>query len=223
MESSDDETKKSESEISNDDEMEVESKPEEEIIKKKKRKRGIVYLSSIPKYMNVALIKNLFGEYGSVGRVYLQLSDHDGKFFNLWTKTEKKIINFWIPANEKKRKKKNRCNREFSEGWIEFLSKRVAKQIAASLNGTQVAHKKSSKFYDILWNIKYLPRFKWIHLSERITYEKAVYKQKLRTEVSQARREATFFQNNLDKSEMVAKRKKREKAGNSKAKEEKAT
>lgn len=78
MESSDDEIKKSESEVSNDDVMEVETKPEEEIVKKKKKKRGIVYLSSIPKYMNVALIKDLFGEYGNVGRVYLQLSEHDG-------------------------------------------------------------------------------------------------------------------------------------------------
>lgn len=78
MELSDDECKKSDSEISNEEEMEIETKPDEEIITKKKRKRGIVYLSSIPKYMNVALIKNLFGEYGSVGRVYLQLSDHDG-------------------------------------------------------------------------------------------------------------------------------------------------
>lgn len=78
MESSDDECKKSDSENSIEEEMELETKPEEDIIQKKKRKRGIVYLSSIPKYMNVALIKNLFGEYGSVGRVYLQLSEHDG-------------------------------------------------------------------------------------------------------------------------------------------------
>lgn len=78
MESSDDECKKSDSEISNEEEMEIETKPEKEIIIKKKRKRGIVYLSSIPKHMNVALIKNLFNEYGAVGRVYLQLSDRDG-------------------------------------------------------------------------------------------------------------------------------------------------
>lgn len=73
-----------------------------------------------------------------------------------------------------------------------------------------MATRKSSKFYDISWCIKYLPRFKWIHLSERLTYEKAVYKQRLQTEISQARREATFFQNNLDKSEMLTKQKKKE-------------
>lgn len=72
-----------------------------------------------------------------------------------------------------------------------------------------MATRKSSKFYDILWSIKYLPRFKWTHLSERLTYERAVYRQKLQSEISQARREAAFFQENLDKSEHVKNMKKK--------------
>lgn len=42
----------------------------------KKRKRGIVYLSSIPKYMNIAKIRELFSVYGKIGRVYLQLAEN---------------------------------------------------------------------------------------------------------------------------------------------------
>lgn len=38
----------------------------------KKRKKGIVYLSSIPKYMNVTKLRELLGEYGDIGRVFLQ-------------------------------------------------------------------------------------------------------------------------------------------------------
>lgn len=38
------------------------------------RKKGIVYLSSIPKYMNVTKLRELLGEYGEIGRVYLQPS-----------------------------------------------------------------------------------------------------------------------------------------------------
>lgn len=38
----------------------------------KKRKKGIIYLSSIPKYMNVTKLRELLGEYGEIGRVYLQ-------------------------------------------------------------------------------------------------------------------------------------------------------
>lgn len=42
--------------------------------KKKTRKRGIVYLSTIPPYMNVAKIREIFSEFGDVGRIYLQPS-----------------------------------------------------------------------------------------------------------------------------------------------------
>ena len=46
------------------------------IAKVKKRKRGIVYLSSIPKYMNITKIRELFSAYGKVGRIYLQLAEN---------------------------------------------------------------------------------------------------------------------------------------------------
>lgn len=38
----------------------------------RKRKKGIVYLSSIPKYMNVTKLRELLGEYAEIGRVFLQ-------------------------------------------------------------------------------------------------------------------------------------------------------
>ncbi|CAG5083847.1 Similar to Abt1: Activator of basal transcription 1 (Rattus norvegicus) [Cotesia congregata] len=93
--------------------------------------------------------------------------------------------------------------RIFTEGWVEFESKRAAKFVANNLNGQAIGTRKGRRFYDILWNIKYLPRFKWIHLSERLAYEKAVHKQRLRTEISQAKRESTFFSYNLDRSKKL--------------------
>lgn len=56
--------------------------------------------------------------------------------------------------------------------------------------------------------MKYLHGFKWVHLTERLNYENAVYKQRLRNEVSMARKEANFFQSNLDKSDYLKKQKK---------------
>lgn len=101
--------------------------------------------------------------------------------------------------------------RHFTEGWIEFESKRAAKRVALMLNNTPIATRKSSKFFDQFWIMKYLPRFKWVHLSERLTYEKAVHRQKLQTEISQARKETAFFQENLDKSKKFKKSKKKQK------------
>lgn len=118
-----------------------------------------------------------------------------------------------LPAGNdppKKKKKRKLKYRTFTEGWVEFLSKRAAKAIASELNGKPITTRKKSKFCDILWNMKYLPRFKWLHLSERLTYEKMVFQQRMRNEVSQARREATYFGANLDKSEYKKKKQKRE-------------
>lgn len=46
----------------------------------KKDKRGIIYLFTIPRYMNVMLIREMFSVYGKVGRVYLQLADNGIRF-----------------------------------------------------------------------------------------------------------------------------------------------
>lgn len=119
------------------------------------------------------------------------------------------------PSNKKKKKKRQQTL-QFGEGWIEFESKRAAKHVATRLNNQPIATRKSSKFYDILWSMKYLPRFKWVHLSERLTYEKAAYKQKLAAEISQARRETSFFQDNLDKSDKNKRLSKKEKLNKSK-------
>lgn len=56
---------------------------------------------------------------------------------------------------------------KYVEGWVEFEDKKLARQLAAALNGTQVGGKKGNFWYDDLWNMLYLPRFKWHHLTER--------------------------------------------------------
>ena len=53
-------------------------------------------------------------------------------------------------------------------------------------------------------------RFKWTHLSERLAYEKAVHHQRLRTEISQAKREADFFKTNVEKSKRMARKRKQD-------------
>lgn len=108
-----------------------------------------------------------------------------------------------------KKANKKKKNVTFTEGWVEFEKKKVAKWVAQHINATPISTKKGTKFCDMLWSLKFLPGFKWIHLSERLTYERAVQHQKLSIATSKARKEATFFQNNLDKSESLKKRKKK--------------
>lgn len=103
---------------------------------------------------------------------------------------------------------KKHKNVTFTEGWVEFEKKKVAKWVVQNINNAPISTKKGSKFCDILWSLKYLRGFKWIHLSERLTYERAVHHQKLQIATSKARKEANFFQSNLDRSEKLKKKKK---------------
>ncbi|XP_039276120.1 activator of basal transcription 1 [Nilaparvata lugens] len=119
------------------------------------------------------------------------------KFFHDWL-----FLIYFTGASKKKKH-----SAHFTEGWVEFLSKRVAKEVAANLNNQQISSQKKSRYYDHIWNIKYLPRFKWIHLSERLEYERAVYKQRMRAEIAQVKREASNFAQNVEISEKLAKKK----------------
>jgi hypothetical protein len=64
------------------------------------------------------------------------------------------------------------AGKNFTEGWVEFEDKAIAKSIAQGLNGQQIGGKRRSAYHYDLWNMKYLPKFKWDHLTEEIAYEK---------------------------------------------------
>lgn len=164
-----------------DDLMSDEELEDEEIEKPKSRKKpGIVYLSSIPTGMNPQLVREFLGVHGEIGKSFLQPIEKAGV-------------------------KKKRSNR-FSEGWVEFASKRVAKAVAERLNNTKVGGKRRTRYHECLWNIKYLPRFKWAHLNERLAYEKAVRQQRMRTEIAQVKRETNFFIESVDQSKKLRKK-----------------
>lgn len=186
----------------------IESEGKSKSIKgKKTKKRGIIFLSTIPPYMNVAKIREIFSEFGDVGRIYLQPTG--SKYFevrnlNVKTCSEPSNPNYYVAEPGERRK---RVPNQFTEGWVEFEKKKVAKLVAAKLNNTKIGTRKRSRYYDMIWNIKYIPRFKWVHLSERLAYERAAYKQRLRAEISQAKKEAHYLQTNVEKSKKLKKKK----------------
>lgn len=164
---------------------------------KKQPKKGIIYLSTIPPFMNVTQITEFFSDFGKVGRVYLQLADTGNFFLNLFFRTT--IICKILEPKPGEKTKKRKIAKKFTEGWVEFQRKSVAKKVATLLNNTQISNRKKSKHYDVMWNMKYLSNFKWTHLHERLAYEKAARRQKLRTEIELAKKKTNFFTVNLDK------------------------
>mmetsp|Transcript_32487 Transcript_32487/g.93555 ORF Transcript_32487/g.93555 Transcript_32487/m.93555 type:complete len:303 (+) Transcript_32487:76-984(+) len=137
-------------------------------------RRGIVHLASVPAFMSADKVRHLMEEFGEIGRVYLAPED----------KAE---------SSRRKRAGGNRKMR-FTEGWVEFMDRRLAKRVAGTLNATAIGGKKRHNFYrDDMWNLKYLPRFKWHMLKEGTIYNRHVRKARLEQKLGQARRENDLF------------------------------
>eukprot|EP00842_Homolaphlyctis_polyrhiza_P005287 jgi/Hompol1/575/HPOL_002558-RA len=154
-------------------------------------KTGVVYMSRVPPFMKPAKVRSLLSQYGKIGRIFL--NPEDAK----------------VAARRRKYKHNKRIN--YIEGWIEFLDKKAARQVATTLNNTIIGGKKRSHYHDDIWNIKYLPRFKWSHLTEQLAYELKVKEQRLRTEMQQAKRENSIYLQNVGKAkkaEAIAERQK---------------
>ena len=120
-------------------------------------------------------------------------------------KLPNKILNFY--SGKKK----------FTEGWVEFKKKRIAKAVVQSLNGNIIGGKKGSYYHDDIWAMKYLPRFKWSNLTEKLAYDSAVRKKKLQQEMTQVKKETNFFLEQVDKNKQISaiKRKREEKQSTS--------
>lgn len=136
--------------------------------------RGVIYLSRVPPYMKPSALRQQLSGYGTeVLRIYLQPED-----------TAVRARRVRSGGNKKK------C---FSEGWVEFKHKRRAKRIAETLNNTPMGGGHRSFYAHDLWNIKYLHKFKWHHLSEQTADAARVKQDKMRSELSQAKRETNFY------------------------------
>ncbi|GMM52431.1 RNA-binding ATPase activator [Starmerella bacillaris] len=153
------------------------------------KKSGVVYLSSIPPYMKPIKLKQILERFGECGRVYL--APEDSVSYSRRVKAG---------GNRKKK---------YTEGWVEFLNKKHAKLAAEVLNSKPIGGKKGSFYYDDILNIKYLPKFKWIDLTEQMALEHQERQEKLKAEIAQATKENRVFIDNVEQKERIehAKRK----------------
>jgi ESF2/ABP1 family protein len=111
-------------------------------------KTGVIYLSWIPPRLSPTRLRQLLSPFGSpVLRIFL--APESPAVYNRRVK---------FGGSRKK---------HFSEGWVEFEDKTVAKKVAKLLNAERIGSKKGDVLYDDLWCIKYLPKFKWHHLTEQ--------------------------------------------------------
>ncbi|KAL7754512.1 RNA-binding ATPase activator esf2 [Sorochytrium milnesiophthora] len=148
----------------------------------KKDRTGLVYLSRVPPFMQPHRLRALLAPYGEIGKLYVAQES--------------------AKSAQRRKKYKGNSRKNFTEGWVEFLDKRVAKTVASTLNNTIIGGKKTSRFHDDIWNIRYLPKFKWSHLTEQLAYERKQREQRLRAEILQAKRENRVYLDNVAKGKM---------------------
>ncbi|XP_074387252.1 activator of basal transcription 1-like [Zonotrichia albicollis] len=134
---------------------------------------GVLYLSFLPPGFGPRQARALLRPHGELGRVFLQ--PHGGS------------------VRRRRQRPGGPPAVAFAEGWVEFRDKRAAKRAAKLLHGAPMAPRPRSPFRHHYWSIKYLPGFRWPHLSERLSYERQVRAQRLRAEVAQAKREGGFY------------------------------
>lgn len=111
----------------------------------------------------------------------------------------------------------------FTEGWVEFRDKRVARSVAEMLNAQPIGGKKGSRWRDDIWTMKYLPKFKWNMLTEQVgeypcrlicrlllspplAHEGAMQAAQMRAELSQSRQEQTDYLRNVELARVLDKR-----------------
>jgi ESF2/ABP1 family protein len=150
--------------------------------KEKIRRTGVIYVSHIPEGMNVNTLREKLEDYGPL-RIYL------------------------VPDNSSKQGDKRQ---NYKEGWVEFSDKIMAKLCEYEFNGKMIGGKKrNNNFREELWTIKYLHKFKWHNLMEKLNFNKKVREQKIKAEISQSNRETNFIIEKYEHSKNLNRKRKR--------------
>lgn len=146
------------------------------------KKSGVVYLSRIPPFMKPAKLRSLLEQYGKINRIFLAPQD---------------------PAAHTRRVRAGGNKKKmYTEGWVEFVSKKEAKRVCELLNAQTIGGKKGSYYRDDLWTLMYLKGFKWHNLTEQIAAENAERSNRMMAEISRTTRENKEFVRNVEKAKM---------------------
>jgi ESF2/ABP1 family protein len=131
---------------------------------------GIVYISRLPPGMTHQKVKHVLNGYGEIGRIYAQQKDGKRRETSLSSGHIPDSIPLIAPlatANNQSRKRKH-TSANYTEAWVEFKDKKIAKVVAEMLNASTIGGKKGDRWRDDIWTMKYLSGFKWEMLGEQV-------------------------------------------------------
>lgn len=106
------------------------------------KKSGLIYVSRIPPYMKPTKLRQLLEPYGTINRIFLSPED---------------------PQEHSRRVKQGgNKKRMYTDGWIEFVNKKEAKDSVDLLNARTIGGPKGTYYRDDIWSLRYLKGFKWV-------------------------------------------------------------
>jgi ESF2/ABP1 family protein len=157
---------------------------------KKKQTPGVIYLSSLPPYLKPSALRNLLSQRGFAPITRL----------------------FLTPSTTSRTSKSSR--QLYTEGWIEFPSRRVARLCADTLNANIIGGRKGGYYHDDLWNMKYLKGMRWEELMAGVREEKRESEGRRDEERRKVARESKLFLEGVEEGRRVEgiKRKREEQA-----------
>lgn len=147
------------------------------------KKSGVVYISRIPPFMKPHKLRSLLSNYGTINRIFLAPEDPMAH--------QRRVRN---GGNKKKM---------YTEGWVEFVNKKDAKDVCAMLNAQTIGGKKGSYYRDDIWTLKYLNGFKWHHLTEQIAAESAERSSRMMAELQREKKGNKEFVERVERSKML--------------------
>jgi len=160
--------------------------------KDKETPPGVVYLSSLPPYLKPSALRNLLSQraFAPITRLFLS------------------------PASKHKSSSKKNSRQLYTEGWIEFASKKTARRCAETLNAQVIGGKKGGFYHDDVWNMKYLRGMRWEELMAGVREEKREMEGRRDEERRNITRETKRFVEGVEEGRRIQgiKRKKESKA-----------
>ena len=145
-------------------------------------KKGVVYLPRIPPYMKASYIREYFKRY-KPARIYLTPEDEH--------------------VHKDRVRKGGNKSRKYVDGWMEFDDKRVAKYVATNLNATKVGGKKTHYYHEDMWSLKYLPKFKWRNLTEKMEYDRQVRQRRLHELLKKSKKNIDVYVGKSEQSKKI--------------------
>lgn len=147
------------------------------------KKSGVVYISRIPPFMKPHKLRSLLSNYGTINRIFLAPED--------------------LMAHQRRVRNGGNKKKMYTEGWVEFVNKKDAKDVCAMLNAQTIGGKKGSYYRDDIWTLKYLNGFKWHHLTEQIAAESAERSSRMMAELQREKKGNKEFVERVERAKML--------------------